>query len=56
MRGENEFFTLEVNTIPGMTELSFFPEAAAKGGSPFPQTCRRIVELSIEARHAERQP
>lgn len=55
MRGEDEFYALEVNTIPGMTELSFFPEAAAKAGSPFPETCRRIVELSIEARKAERK-
>ena len=41
---------LEVNTIPGMTELSLLPEAARAAGVPFPQLCEKILTLSLEAR------
>jgi D-alanine-D-alanine ligase len=39
---------LEVNTIPGMTELSFLPEAARAAGIEFPQLCEKILTLSVE--------
>jgi len=32
---EREFFCLELNTIPGMTETSLLPKAAAEAGVPF---------------------
>jgi D-alanine-D-alanine ligase len=41
---------LELNALPGMTDLSLLPEAAAAAGIPVPQLCHRIVELSLEAR------
>jgi D-alanine-D-alanine ligase len=37
---------LEVNTIPGMTEASLLPEAAAAAGIDYVDLCRRIIELS----------
>jgi D-alanine-D-alanine ligase len=37
---------LEVNTIPGMTEASLLPEAAAVAGIDYVDLCRRIIELS----------
>ena len=37
---------LEVNTIPGMTEASLLPEAAAAAGIGYPELCARIIELS----------
>jgi D-alanine-D-alanine ligase len=37
---------LEVNTIPGMTEASLLPEAAAAAGINYLDLCRRIIELS----------
>ena len=43
---------LEVNTIPGMTELSLVPKAAAHEGIGFDELCERIVEgasLKVEA-------
>lgn len=46
----SEPVVLELNALPGMTDLSLLPEAAAAGGISFPQLCRRIVELSLEAR------
>jgi D-alanine-D-alanine ligase len=37
---------LEVNTIPGMTEASLLPEAAAAVGINYADLCLRIIELS----------
>ncbi len=37
---------LEANTIPGMTEASLLPEAAAAAGINYVDLCRRIIELS----------
>jgi len=43
-RGEP--FVLEINTIPGMTEASLLPEAAAAAGINYVDLCVRIIELS----------
>ena len=39
-------FVLEVNTIPGMTEASLLPEAAAAAGISYVDLCARIMALS----------
>jgi D-alanine-D-alanine ligase len=39
-------FVLEANTIPGMTEASLLPEAAAVAGINYADLCVRIIELS----------
>ena len=44
---ENRPYVLEANTIPGMTETSLLPKAAAATGISFPQLCRKIAELSL---------
>ena len=41
---------LEINTIPGMTELSLLPKAAAVAGLDFPALCEEIAGLSMEKR------
>jgi D-alanine-D-alanine ligase len=41
---------LEVNTIPGMTETSLLPEAAAAAGISMSHLCECIVRLSLERR------
>jgi len=38
-----EVTLLEVNTIPGMTATSLFPEAVGVFGIPFPQLCDALV-------------
>lgn len=43
-------FVLEVNTIPGMTETSLLPKAAAVVGLDFASLCEEIAGLSLEAR------
>jgi D-alanine-D-alanine ligase len=39
-------FVLEANTIPGMTEASLLPEAAAAAGISYVDLCARIIALS----------
>jgi D-alanine-D-alanine ligase len=47
---EGEASVLEVNTIPGMTEASLLPEAAAIAGINYPALCAQIIELSAKRR------
>ncbi|MBC8128131.1 MAG: D-alanine--D-alanine ligase [Gloeobacteraceae cyanobacterium ES-bin-144] len=47
---KNQPFVLEANTIPGMTETSLLPKAAAATGISFPELCRTIAELSLALR------
>ena len=44
---DNTPFVLEVNTIPGMTESSLLPKAAAEGGMNFANLCLKIIKLSL---------
>ncbi len=41
-----ENFVLEVNTLPGMTELSLVPKIAARAGIPFPALCEQILDTA----------
>ena len=43
-------FILEINNIPGMTEASLLPEAAAAAGISYADLCARIIALSRCAR------
>ncbi|HEY4284280.1 MAG TPA: D-alanine--D-alanine ligase [Chthoniobacterales bacterium] len=43
---DGSVYVLEANTIPGMTETSLLPEAAAVAGISYPDLCVRIIELS----------
>jgi D-alanine-D-alanine ligase len=44
VEGTGEFVCLDVNTEPGMTEMSFGPELAALAGLPFGELIRCLVE------------
>lgn len=39
-------YCLEANTLPGLTELSLMPQAAAARGLSFVQLCERIVAIA----------
>jgi D-alanine-D-alanine ligase len=39
---------LEVNTLPGMTEMSLLPKAAAAAGLNYAQLCQRMVDLALK--------
>jgi D-alanine-D-alanine ligase len=42
-----DIFLLETNTIPGMTQTSLFPQAAAAAGMEFPALLDRLIELAL---------
>ena len=42
---------LEINTIPGMAELSLLPKAAAVAGLDYPSLCEEIAGLSLAKKH-----
>ncbi|HVH44352.1 MAG TPA: D-alanine--D-alanine ligase [Labilithrix sp.] len=39
---------LEVNTLPGFTETSLYPEAAAIAGIPMPELCSSLAHRAVE--------
>ncbi len=39
---------LEVNTIPGMTQLSLLPKAAKAAGIDFPELCEKMLESAFK--------
>ena len=43
----NDFYFLEVNTLPGMTQLSLTPMAAKEAGISFKELLYKIIELSL---------
>jgi D-alanine-D-alanine ligase len=45
-----EFYFLEINTIPGLTEASLAPKAAAAHGMPFPKFLDAQIELALAKR------
>lgn len=45
-------YVLEVNTLPGMTETSLLPKAAAAAGLDYEQLCQRMVDLALQRRAA----
>jgi D-alanine-D-alanine ligase len=47
VRPDGSPVVLEVNTLPGMTETSLLPKAAAAAGIDFAGLCQRMVELAL---------
>ena len=45
---EGRTTVLEVNTLPGMTDLSLLPKAGRTAGIDFASLCLKILELSWE--------
>ncbi|MBM3212407.1 ATP-grasp domain-containing protein, partial [Candidatus Poribacteria bacterium] len=41
-------YVLELNTIPGMTEVSLYPQAAKAAGIEFSDLLDRIIRIAIE--------
>lgn len=45
---DHQIYALEINTLPGMTATSLFPDAAKHAGMDFPELADRIVKLAQE--------
>jgi D-alanine-D-alanine ligase len=55
MNGETgEMFLNEVNTIPGFTTISMYPQMWEASGLPYADLITRLITLALE-RHAEKQ-
>jgi len=52
MVDEHGPWLLEINTMPGFTDHSLVPKAAAHAGMAFPDFCRSIVERAMSRRAA----
>jgi D-alanine-D-alanine ligase len=50
VKANGEPVVLEVNTLPGMTETSLLPKAAAAAGIPYAELCERMVQLALVRR------
>ncbi len=40
---------LEINTMPGFTDHSLLPMAAARSGLPMPELCDRLIRLALQS-------
>ena len=55
VRADGEPVVLEVNTLPGMTETSLLPKAAAAAGLNYAELCQRMMDLALKRKcRAER--
>lgn len=48
VRTNGDPVVLEINTLPGMTETSLLPKAAAAAGITYPELCQRMVALALK--------
>lgn len=48
VRADGQPVVLEVNTLPGMTELSLLPEAARAAGLDYAPLCQRMIDLALQ--------
>lgn len=53
LKKDGELLVNEINTLPGLTDVSGFPKMWEASGIPFPQVIDQLIELAIE-RHRER--
>jgi D-alanine-D-alanine ligase len=52
LRPDNTIVLLEVNSLPGLTPTSLYPDGGAAAGYPFPELLSRLVESAIRRKRA----
>jgi D-alanine-D-alanine ligase len=52
VRPDGSPVVLEVNTLPGMTETSLLPKAAAAAGMNYAELCQKMVDLALARKTA----
>ena len=52
VRADGSPVVLEVNTLPGMTETSLLPKAAAAAGMSYAELCQRMADLALKRKTA----
>jgi len=54
LRGEDELWLNEINTIPGFTSISMYPKLWESSGLPYPALVQRLLDLAEERFAVER--
>jgi D-alanine-D-alanine ligase len=54
LRGKNEIFVNEINTIPGFTKISMYPKMWSASGLSYPRLIDRLIQLAMQKFRAER--
>jgi D-alanine-D-alanine ligase len=54
LRGEDELWVNEINTIPGFTQISMYPKLWAASGLAYRELVERLLDLAVERHAAER--
>ena len=53
LRGEDEVWVNEINTIPGFTHISMYPKLWEASGLSYPKLVERLLDLAVERHEAE---
>jgi D-alanine-D-alanine ligase len=53
LRGDDELWLNEINTIPGFTSISMYPKLWEASGVPYPALIERLLELAVDRAEAE---
>jgi D-alanine-D-alanine ligase len=48
-----EVFINEINTLPGFTATSMYPQLWAATGVPFPELVDQLIKLAVERHNCE---
>lgn len=52
---DGSIYVLELNTIPGMTEISLYPQAAKAAGIEFSELLDKIIQIAIETHRLKKR-
>jgi D-alanine-D-alanine ligase len=55
LRGEDEVWVNEINTIPGFTPISMYPRLWDASGMAYPRLVERLLDLAVERNAVERR-
>jgi D-alanine-D-alanine ligase len=55
LRGDDELWLNEINTIPGFTSISMYPKLWEASGLAYPRLVERLLDLAIERNAVERR-
>jgi D-alanine-D-alanine ligase len=55
LRGRDEIFVNEINTIPGFTKISMYPKLWQASGLSYTELIDRLIQLALQKFRAEKQ-
>ena len=55
LKGAEEIYLNEINTIPGFTRISMYPKLWEASGIPYPELLDRLIQLALERHERKRR-